>query len=189
MDSRMPIGRGRLWTWAVVGAVVGGGFVYGGSSALRLRRDLAPGRGYAPTAAHRADGGGEDALAALAEHKKESSRELRALLAAQQAIWQLFGAATGDEAARWVTGTDGASLPAAGLATPLTALALRGKHRLPDDQGTLSQWSVTTTRFGEITVEVSDHGGEARVNWSKLASQLGAASPPRPSGPRTASTP
>ncbi|MFN0128361.1 MAG: hypothetical protein ACKV19_16935 [Verrucomicrobiales bacterium] len=180
----MPVGRTRLWTWAVVGAVVGGGFVFAGSSALRLRRDLTPAHAYASQAAHQADPGGDDALAALAEHKRESSRELRSLLAAQQAIWQLFGAATGDEAARWVSGTNAASLPEAGLTTPLTALALRGKQRLPDDEGTLSQWSVTTTRFGEITVEVSDAGGEARVNWSKLASQLGTAP-----GPRTASTP
>jgi hypothetical protein len=175
-----------LWTWAGVGAVIGGGIVFASLSAARLKRDTSP----APpqTAATRpAEGDDDDALAALAAHKKASARELKSLLASQQTVWRLFAATTAEAAHPLISEGGQHSPPADGLHTPLTGVTLRSKRRLPDEAGTASQWNVTTARFGELVVEVTDTTGQPKVNWDKLSLQLGALPPA--SEQRTAATP
>lgn len=185
--SQVPT-SGRLWTWAGLGAVAGGGLVFAALSALTLKRDISP-ASAAPSSSSSARIEGEaDAVAALAEHKKASAREIKSLLASQQVVWQFFATATADAARPLVSPEISAPLPAAGVQTPLTRLVLRSRHRLPDDSGLASQWSVTTTRFGELVVDVTDTSGQPRINWDKLATQLGARAAASPDQ-RTAGTP
>lgn len=186
MDGVTP--HPRLWTSAAVGAVIGGGLVFGGLSAAQLRRDISP--APPPAAATTRTGfqeNDDDAIAALAAHKKESARDLKSLLAAQQVVWQFFSAISAEEAGSLLSDAGTHALPENGLHSPLSGLTLRSKRRLPGEAGTASHWAVTTTRFGELVVEVSDASGQPRLNWAKLAPQLGVA--PSPPEVRTAATP
>lgn len=179
----------RLWTWAAVGSVIGGGLVLAGLSVIGLRRDLSPAAGRPSQATPPAleTRNPDDAVVALDEHKKQSTRDLKSLLASQQVVWRFFAAPSADESAPLVFGADVLPLPATGLHSPLASVTLRSKRRLPDESGLSSQWAVTTTRFGELIVEVSEANGPPRINWTKLAPQLGLA----PAGPdvRTAAAP
>jgi len=161
-----------MWSWAAVGAVLGGGLVFAGVSVAQLRRDIEPAAHPPVTPAQTTMDDDDDALAALAEHKQESARDLRSLLAAQQVVWRFFAATTAREAEPLIAGAESLPLPEQGLASPLSSVTLRSKRRLPEDAGTASQWAVTTTRFGELVVEISESSGEARLNWAKLAPQL-----------------
>lgn len=163
------------WTWAAVGMVVGAGLVFAALSLSHLRRNTAPApTAPAATALTTEAGRDDDAVAALAAHKQESTRDLKSLLAAQQVVWRFFGASDAKEANTLIlASTDPTPLPADGLHSPLTSLTLRSKHRLPNDSGLASHWKVATSRFGELNVEVNDATGHPRINWAKLAPQLG----------------
>ena len=191
-EAREPVspggGRNRAWTFAGLGAVVGGGLVFAGLSVLSLKRNTSPAPAYPMPARAARAAGDADAVAALAAHKKASAREINSLLASQQVVWQFFATATADAARPLVAPEMTAPLPAAGVQTPLTRLALRSKHRLPDDAGLASQWTVTTARFGELVVDVTETGGQPRIDWDKLATQIGAQAALSPDQ-RTAATP
>jgi len=174
----------RPWSWAAVGAVVGGGLVFGALSAAQLRRDVSPAPAPAAARAPAAADDGRDALAALAAHKKESAGDLRALLAAQQAVWRFFASPNTGDPRNVVSPPPAGERPQEEIHSPLDRLVLRSKRRQPEQGGLTSQWTATTTRFGELTVEVNDASGEPRVNWQKLAPQLAP-----PSDTRTAATP
>lgn len=165
--------RTHLWTWAGVGAVIGGGVVFAALSAARLKRDVSP-ASPPVAAAWPAAGEDDDALAALAAHQKASARELKSLLASQQTVWRLFATTTAAEIRPLITEGGRHSLPADGVHSPLTGVTLSSKRRLPEEAGTASQWTVATTRFGELVVEVTDTTGQPRVHWDHLATQLGA---------------
>jgi len=169
-----------------VGSVVGGGLVFAGLSAAQLRRDVSPAPPPAVAARTAAAIAADerDAVAALIEHQRESTRDLNSLLAAQQTIWQFFAAGSAPEARRLLDTPAAPTLPPEGLPSALERITLRTKRRLPGQAGLASQWTVTTSRFGELTVEISEASGQPRLTWEKLAPQLGA-----PPDTRTAATP
>jgi hypothetical protein len=167
-------------TTGAVGAVLGGGLVFALLSAAHLRRDLSPAPNQpaqsSPASSQPATAPvhADDAITALAEHKKETARDLRDLLEAQEVVWRFFAAPTAEDAMPWVVAKAAPPLPARGLQSPLAAVTLRHKHRLAPDGGLTSQWTVATTRFGELVVDVNDATGKPRVVWDTLALQLGA---------------
>lgn len=164
----------RPWGLLAVGVVLGALGALGLGSVWGLKRDLSPAApvpAYTSAAAPEA-GEDESAVAALDELKRETARESKALLAAQDAVWRFFSEESAEEALALLDTPPTEPLADAQRRASLEKVMLRAKRRLPEEAGYTTQWSVVTAQFGELSVETTDISGQARLRWSALAPQL-----------------
>lgn len=163
----------RRWGLLSVGVVLGALGALGIGSIWGLKRDLSP----APTSEYAASAraAAEDdtgAVAALDAFKREATREAKALLAAQEAVWQFFSTESEEEAMALLDAPPAEPLASAQRRASLEKVTLRTKRRLPEEAGYTTQWSVVTAQFGELSVETTDLSGPTRLRWVTLAPQL-----------------